>query len=278
MRLDIDHLRGWIGREDHAAEILSSDLVLRFDAMLDRTSDTAPGTVAPRMIHYCLCQPVAPTAQLGEDGHPARGGFLPPVPLQRRMWAGGTLDFLGEIRIGETVERLSRVADVVAKEGRSGILCFVTLEHSYASDGRPVLTERQNIVYRSASGEEGNKTVPSPEAMATYSRRITPTPPLLFRYSALTYNGHRIHYDVPYARKVEGYPGLVVHGPLQATVIAHFAEDIHGKPPARLTVRARSPIFDTEDFIVNAHEDGKALAIWTAANSGRVAMEARAEW
>lgn len=278
MPIDIDHLRTWIGREESAAEILTPDLVLRFNAMLDREGDTSPGAPAPAMIHYCLCQPAAPTATLGEDGHPPRGGFMPPVPLQRRMWAGGTLDFTGDIRIGETVTRVSHIRDVTMKEGRSGVLCFVTLDHVYTSDGRPALTERQNIVYREPAAEARTKAAPEPAPAGEHTRRVTPTPPLLFRYSALTYNGHRIHYDAPYTREVEGYPGLVVHGPLQATLLAHHAQDIRGARPSHFSVRALTPVFDVADFTVNAAAGDDGLRLWTATVGGPVAMEAHARW
>ncbi|MBB1498403.1 MaoC family dehydratase N-terminal domain-containing protein [Paracoccus sp. MC1862] len=278
MQLDIDHLRGWIGREESASELMTPVLAQRFNAMLDREGDTAPGADAPRMVHYCLCQPAAPTAELGEDGHPSRGGFLPPVPLPRRMRAGSTMEFTGEIRIGETVSRVSRILDVSAKEGRSGLLCFVTLEDSYASDGRPVLTERTDIVYRGPAGEEKAKAAPPPAPAGAHVRTVTPTPPLLFRYSAVTFIGHRIHYDLPYAREVEGYPGLIVHGPLQGTMLVHMAQDLRGALPARVTVRAMSPIFDTADFTLNATDDGEGMKLWTASANGPVGMEARVQW
>ncbi|MDR5652132.1 FAS1-like dehydratase domain-containing protein [Ruixingdingia sedimenti] len=280
MTLDIDHLRGWIGREDSAAETVTPELVHRFNATLDRQGDTAPGAVAPLLIHFCLGQPAAPTAGLGEDGHPARGGFLPPVPLPRRMWAGGGFTFHDDIRVGERVTRRSRILDVTVKEGRSGVLCFVTVEHRVDSDGRAVLTERQDIVYRAAEtgGAKAPATPPAAAPAGAQSRRITASAPLLFRYSALTFNGHRIHYDTPYAREVEGYPGLIIHGPLQATLLAHLAADTRGARPARFSFRSLSPIFDTADFTINAEPDGDALKLWTARIGGPVAMEARAEW
>ncbi|MGA0539562.1 FAS1-like dehydratase domain-containing protein [Neotabrizicola sp. VNH66] len=278
MPLDLDHLRRWIGREDQSSERVAPETVRRFNAIFDSETDLSDGAAAPVMFHYCLCQPAAPTEGLGEDGHPARGGFLPPVPLPRRMWAGGTLDFTGEIHIGEVVTRTTRILDVTAKEGRSGLLCFLTLEHSYASGGRPALTERQNIVYREA--EAGTQATAAPEAAPAGAqiRRVLPTPPFLFRYSAVTYNGHRIHYDAPYARGMEGYPGLVVHGPLQATLLTRFAQDLRGMRPSRVTVRAKSPLFDVAPFALHAVQDGAAMTLWSAAEGGPVAMEARVEW
>lgn len=278
MELDLDHLKTWVGREEHASEVVTDDLVMRFNAIFDRQSGTANGDAAPVMIHYCLAQPAAPTSELGDDGHPARGDFLPPIPLQRRMWAGGTLDFTGNIRIGDEVTRTTRIAGIEAKQGRSGLLCFLALEHDYSSGGRPALTERQNIVYRAPAAETGNTAAGAPAPVGAHSRRIIPSPPFLFRYSAVTYNGHRIHYDAPYSREVEGYPGLVVHGPLQATLLTQFAQDLRGSVPARVTVRARSPLFDQDDFTLHAREDGHAMDLWTATDGGPVGMEARVEW
>ena len=150
MSLDIDHLCGWIGREDRASEILSPALARQFNATLDRTSGERPGDTAPLLIHFCLAQPSVPTAELGPDGHAARGGFLPPVPLPRRMWAGGAFTFHGDIQVGDEVKRQSMVKDVVLKQGRTGPLCFVTVAHEVTANGRPVLTERQDLVIRRA--------------------------------------------------------------------------------------------------------------------------------
>lgn len=278
--MDIDHLRQWIGREQTDHERLSPRLVRQFNATFDRTSGTDDGDEAPLLIHFCLAQPIAPTAALGPDGHPARGGFLPPVPLPRRMWAGGAFTFAGPIRIGETVIRLSIIRDVVLKQGRSGPLCFVTVDHHITSDGRPVLTERQDIVYRDDTSPGDASAARAPEAApeGAHSRRIAPTAPLLFRYSALTFNGHLIHYDAPYVRDVEGYPGLIVHGPMQATLLCQYAADLRGAAPRSFRFRSLSPLFDEADFTLNASPEGEGLRLWTARIGGPVAMEARAEW
>ncbi|MDO5605644.1 MAG: MaoC family dehydratase N-terminal domain-containing protein [Paracoccus sp. (in: a-proteobacteria)] len=276
--IDIDHLRQWIGREETCSEIVGGALVGRFNATFDDETDLRDGAPAPALIHLCLAPPAVPTAGLGPDGHPRRGGFLPPVALPRRMWAGGSFEFLDEIRIGETVTRKSVIRDVVLKEGRSGPLCFVTVDHHIDADGRHVLSERQDIVYRGEDGAgAGAKTPPAaPEGAAR--RVVEASPALLFRYSALTFNGHRIHYDAPYVREVEGYPGLIVHGPMQATMLLRFAQEIRGARPVRFDFRSLSPLFDNADFTLNADEDGGALRLWTARPGGPVAMEARATW
>ncbi len=280
MELDIDHLRQWIGREQRDEEMLLPTLVRQFNANFDRVSGTEIGDGAPLLIHFCLTQPISPAAELGPDGHPTRGGFLPPVPLPRRMWAGGAFRFHSDIRIGETVQRHSTIKDVVLKQGRTGPLCFVTVEHEISSDGRAALSERQDIVYRKAppSGQGATKSAPEPAPTGSHTRQIEPTAPLLFRYSAMTFNGHRIHYDTPYATQVEGYPGLIVHGPMQATLLCQMAADLRGVSPKSFRFRSLSPLFDDADFTVNADEEGDALKLWTARLGGPVAMEAYAEW
>ena len=278
--LDLDHLRQWIGREETRAERLTTAIAVRFNATFDRDATAAEGEAAPGLIHLCLAPDISPTSTLGPDGHPARGGFLPPVPLPRRMWAGSHFRFHEDIRIGDMVTRRSVVRDVTVKQGRSGPLCLVTVEHHIDSDGVLAVTERQDIVYRAAgpSGAAPSAAPPAAAPEGRYSRAVAASPALLFRYSALTFNGHRIHYDAPYARAEEGYPGLVVHGPLQATLLLQFAEALRGKRPAQIGFRGLSPLFDTAGFTLNAQDEGQGLRLWTAAEGGPVAMEARAEW
>lgn len=274
MTLDIDHLRSWIGREETDSELLTVTKARQFNATLDRASDTAPGAEAPLLIHLCLAQPIAPMSALGRDGHPALGGFLPPVPLPRRMWAGGGFTFHAPIRIGATVTRRSTITDVAVKQGRTGPLCFVTVSHEITSDGAPALTERQDIVYREAS----SAMTPTPSAAppGTQNRSLTPTSTLLFRYSALTFNGHRIHYDAPFATGTEGYPGLIVHGPLQATLLCHYAQEIKEMAPKHFRFRSLSPLFDDAVITLNAETSAEGLRLWTARPGGPVAMEATA--
>jgi 3-methylfumaryl-CoA hydratase len=278
MELDVESLRSWIGREEAREELVTPSLAERFNATFNLTDDTANGATAPLLIHLCLAPPAAPTSGLGPDGHPARGGFLPPVPLPRRMWAGGAFTFHNDIHIGETVTRRSRIQDVVVKQGRTGTLCFVTVNHEFHSDGRHVITERHDIVYRGADAARAATKTASPAAHGTHRRVIYPSTALLFRYSALTFNGHRIHYDAPYVRNVEGYPGLIVHGPMQATMLVQFAADLRGKRPTQFDFRSLSPIFDDGDFTLNAVEEHGGLKLWTSYIDGPVAMEARATW
>lgn len=273
MELDIDHLRQWIGREESHSEELTRGRVDQFNATFDREATEED---APLLIHLCLALPAAPTTELGPDGHAARGGFLPPVALPRRMWAGGEFIFHGPIRVGETVTRRSVIRDVALKQGRSGALCFVTVDHEITSDGRPALTERHDIVYRDVTATP--RKTPDAAPQGAHSRTVTPSAPLLFRYSALTFNGHRIHYDKPYTTGTEGYPGLVVHGPMQATLLCQFAADLQGRAPKVFSFRSLSPLFDDVDFSLNAEEVEAGLRLWTAASGGPVAMEALATW
>ncbi|MEP9355576.1 MaoC family dehydratase N-terminal domain-containing protein [Xanthobacter sp. KR7-65] len=278
LALDVDHLKSWIGREDVATDIVGEDLARKYHAMFDAPgAPPTHGGVLPRLIHFCLAQPAVPTAGLGVDGHPARGGFLPPVPLPRRMWAGGALTFHGDLRVGDVVRRTSRISDVSLKDGRTGPLCFVTVEHRLEANGILMIEERQDIVYREAeSGATGK--VPTPAEQGAFVKPVTAGTPLLFRYSALTFNAHRIHYDRPYATGVEGYPALVVQGPMQAALLCTYAAELRGSPPARFSFRGLSPLFDTDTFALHATADADGLKLWTARGGGPVAMIAEAAW
>jgi 3-methylfumaryl-CoA hydratase len=276
--LDIAALRGWIGRTETSVDTLTPRLAREYAAMLDRAPDES---LAPLAMHWCLAPPAAPAASLGPDGHPARGLFLPPVPLPRRMWAGGALQLHGRLLLGDSVTRTSRIADVTVKEGRTGQLCFVTVEHDIAGPRGLAISERQDIVYRDADPNTVPVAGAAParrriERNAAWRREMRVDPVLLFRYSALTFNGHRIHYDREYAVGVEAYPGLVVHGPLQATWLLEYAAEILGRPPAQFTFRGVSPLFDFEHFALCARQTQTGLELWTEAD-GAPAMEAAAQ-
>ena len=279
MTLDIATLSSWIGKTETMQEQLSPELVGRFNATLGSDFSVAVGESAPLLIHLCLAQPALPADQLGEDGHPRRGGFLPPVPLPRRMWAGGEMTFLGPLPIGAQVKRHSTIRHIEEKQGNSGRLCFVTVQHDISADGTPAVREQQHIVYRdppAAGSVTPDAAAPAEQGM--HVREVTPSPTMLFRYSALTFNGHRIHYDAPYARDVEGYDGLVVHGPMQATIMAQMAADLHGSPPTGFRYRGRSPLFCDQTFTVNATSSDTGMSLWTARPNGPVAMQAEAFW
>ena len=276
--MDIDHLKSWIGREERATQIASPEPIAGLAALLDHDTPPWADGVVPPLGHWLYFNPRVPQSQIGEDGHPMRGGFLPPVELPRRMWAGGALKFLAPIRIGTTIERVSTIDDVAAKTGASGEMIFVTVHHVIHADGVAVIEERQDLVYRDG-GSAGAPSAPAEPRAADTSRSIIPDPVMLFRYSALTFNGHRIHYDRDYARDVEGYPGLVVHGPFAATLLLDLF--LREKPAARVTgfsFRAQRPLFDTAPFTINLLRGDPTAEAWTASADGRPAMTARIEW
>jgi len=280
MKLDIDHLRGWIGTTRETHDEISPRLANMLAAVLDEPGDLQTGDTAPIGIHWCLSPEIAPMHQLGPDGHPERGGFLPPVPLPRRMWAGGELVFEGDFQVGDTVRRVSRVADVSVREGRTGALCFVDVRHEYHSPRGLALSERHDIVYRAAEAPAATPAtpptapLPQPDAQLT----IEATPVLLMRYSAVTFNGHRIHYDRSYCVDVENYPGLIVHGPLQATFLLRMAHALRGGTlPKSFTFRGTAPLFDGTAFSVNGLAgQNDAADLWIADAHGRVTMRASA--
>jgi len=277
---EVDRLRAWIGREDVASDIISSDLVRKFNATFDLDAEpTIHGSVAPLFVHYCLAAPAALTSTLGDDGHPRRGGFLPPIPLPRRMWAGSSVLFHRDLLVGEEIQRFSRISNVAFKNGRTGSLCFVAVDHQITAGGKLAIEERQDIVYREAATTAGTAVVAAEIApMGAHVRPMINSTPLLFRYSALTFNGHRIHYDRRYATDVEHYRGLVVHGPLQATLLLYFASELKGRSPTRFAFKAQSPVFDDDRISLHAAEDGSALKLWTCSEGGPIAVSAEAEW
>jgi 3-methylfumaryl-CoA hydratase len=281
--LDAEFLRSWIGRTTSASDVITLRLAQELSATMDR--DGPPpreGDVCPLAIHWCLAPPMVPQSRLGPDGHPARGDFLPPVPLPRRMWAAGRLEFYDALRVGDRVERHSKIADLNVKEGRSGRLCFVAVDHEISTPRGLALKERHDIVYRDAPSDNPSQhTAPargeSPRAAQWSEARIADAV-VLFRYSALTFNGHRIHYDRQYVTEVEGYPGLIVHGPLQATLLVEFATSVRRVGPRVFSFRALNPLFDGQDFTLNAAEGEGGLDLWIAGPDGRTTMAGKAQW
>lgn len=277
--LDIDHLRQWIGRSEAATDIVTAQLVKGLRATLfQEVGDPRAGEAAPFTVHWCLAQPVFPMSMLGLDGHPTRGGFLPPVPLPRRMWAGGEIEFLQPLRVDDESTRTSRIADVQVKSGSTGTLCFVSVEHSISSPRGVAIRERQDIVYREMTSS-APATAKAPPPKAQHIETHVSDPVLLFRYSALTFNGHRIHYDRDYVTEVEGYPGLVFHGPLQAALIIEMAAKLRGgKAPKTFTYRGLQPLFEGSEFSINANEIDAGMELWTANADGQPTMKGTAEW
>jgi 3-methylfumaryl-CoA hydratase len=283
MNVDIDHLRSWLGRTESRTETMGVSSITGLSATLDR-DDPQPvaGSPIPPLAHWMFFQPQALQSQIGEDGHPRRGGFLPPVPLPRRMWAGSRVEFLAPLGVDEKATRVSRIAKVDHKAGRTGSLVFVTVEHEISNARGVALREEQDIVYRDMPQPGAAQPAPQPAPTdEAFSREIVPDPVLLFRYSALTFNGHRIHYDRSYVTEVEGYPGLVVHGPMIATMLLDGLR--RHKPDARVTrfeFKAVRPIFDIHRFttcgrpVPEAGPD--AYQLWARDHEGMLAMQARA--
>jgi 3-methylfumaryl-CoA hydratase len=281
-RLDIDHLRQWIGRSHQAADIVTAQLVKGLRATLfQEIGEPKPGDAAPFTVHWCLAPQVYPMSELGPDGHPTRGGFLPPVPLPRRMWAGGELEFFDALRVGDEVTRTSRISDVTMKTGSTGTLCFVSVDHLLTTPRGMAIRERHDIVYRdipTAPAPAAAKPAPAPP-VAKHRESHMADPVLLFRYSALTFNGHRIHYDRDYVTKVEGYPGLIFHGPMQAAFIVELAARLHGgTAPKKLDYRGLQPLFEGSEFSVNANDIPAGMELWIANSAGQPTMKGTATW
>jgi len=280
MRLDIDHLRTWIGRTETVEDTAVSAPLRTLTATLDRDDPpTLPGDPIPPCWHWLYFLPTARQSEIGADGHPQRGGFLPPVPLPRRMWAGSRIECVSPLRVGQSLRRVSRIDDVRVKDGRTGPLVFVNVRHEIFADDALSIVDRHDIVFRNlpAVGEPDPVYTAAPDD-APWSRRITPDAVLLFRYSALTFNGHRIHYDRRYVTEVEGYPGLVVHGPLIATLLLDLLR--RERPDARVKhfrFRAVKPLFDTAPFEVCGRMVDVATAeLWSRDAAGHVTMQAQA--
>ena len=278
------HLQGWVGKSETLQDDIAAAPVRGLSASLDRDDPRpAVGTALPPLWHWLYFLPQARQSEIGPDGHPRRGGFLPPAPLPRRMWAGGRLRWLpaNPLRVGDAVQRVSTIASVVGKAGRSGDLLFVTVKHEVHNANGLALTEEHDIVYR-ASALPGDP-VPAPlaaETGAAWQREVAPDDVLLFRYSALTFNGHRIHYDRRYVTAVEGYPGLVVHGPLIATLLVDLVRRY--LPEAFIKgfhFKAVRPTFDLHPFRLNAKPsaDGTTVQLWAQDHEGWLTMQGTAE-
>ncbi|HQT76493.1 MAG: acyl-CoA dehydrogenase [Rhodospirillales bacterium 20-64-7] len=276
--LDVDHLRTWIGKQETLHDRVTRFPVAALSATLDR-DDPAPqaGDHLPPLWHWLYFLPTARQSVLGPDGHPARGGFLPPVPLPRRMWAGGRFVFHKPLRVDEDITRVSTVRDVTVKQGRNGALCFVLVKHEVSGADGVALEEEHDIVYRDAPAPGEAPPPPKPARTDdTWRRDVRPDDPMLFRYSALTFNSHRIHYDRRYVTETEGYPGLIVHGPLIATLLLDLLRRNTDRVVKTFRFRAVSPLFDIAPFSVHGLPTGEGAALWARNAEGGLAMEAEA--
>ena len=276
--LDVTHLRSWIGRQETLHDQVTRFPVAALAATLDRDDPPpAAGDALPPLWHWLYFLPTAPQSVLGPDGHPQRGGFLPPVPLPRRMWAGGRFTFHRPLRVDDPITRTSAVQDVTVKHGRNGTLCFVLLRHEVFAGSELALVEEHDIVYRDPPQPGDPPAAPAPAPAAdVWGRRIQPSEALLFRYSALTFNSHRIHYDRRYVTETEGYPGLIVHGPLLATLLIDLLRRHTDRALATFRFRAVSPLFDTAPFSVHGVPNNNGASLWAANPDGNLAMQAEA--
>jgi 3-methylfumaryl-CoA hydratase len=272
-----EEISTWIGKEETRHDVVTSSPLSRLAALLDHTVPPWPREVVPPLGHWLYGLATAPHSDLGEDGHPKLGGFLPPLPLPRRMWASGSVEFLAPIQVGERFRKRSIIQNIRHKSGRSGELVFVTLQHEIHASSGVAIRETQDLVYRghavmkAPTDPATEAPLPSPD----WERTVRVDPMLLFRFSAVTFNSHRIHYDRDYAVGVEGYPGLVVHGPLIATVLMDlFLRNQPGRNVATFRFRALRPLFDQAPFsIAGLARDGKA-ELWALRPDRQVAMRA----
>ncbi|MBL5977745.1 MaoC family dehydratase N-terminal domain-containing protein [Comamonas sp. NyZ500] len=277
-------LQSWQERSETMSDIITAAPLRALSATLDR-DDPVPedGSAVPALWHWLYFLPHARQSEIGPDGHPRRGGFLPPVPLPRRMWAGGRLRWETDnpLRVGQEVQRVSTIRSVQHKTGRSGELLFVLVEHRFLNHDGLALTEEHDIVYRAAARPGDPVPPPQPPlaGQAAWSRSIVPDDILLFRYSALTFNGHRIHYDRRYVTQVEGYPGLIVHGPLIATLLLDLLRrQLPGVRVVAFDFKALRPTFDLHPFSVHGkpRDDGRTIDLWAQDHDGFLTMQATA--
>jgi 3-methylfumaryl-CoA hydratase len=287
---DIDYLRQWVGKSETRSDTVTPGPIAGLSATLDR-DDPAPttGDSLPPLWSWLFFLPMHRQSELARDGHAVRGGFLPPVPLSHRMIAGGRLQFHRALRVGNRISRTSSIINVTDKAGRTGPLVFVVVRHEIRDDAGIAIVEEQDIVYRDQpKGETNAMPAQKSPGAATWQREICPDPVMLFRYSALTFNGHRIHYDRPYATDVEGYPGLVVHGPFIATLLLDLVRrNLPQGTVTSFTFRSIKPIFDGAPFMVcgrlgsvehhgSVEDSDKSIRLWAHNEQSQLVMDATA--
>ncbi|MDB5867210.1 MAG: Acyl-CoA dehydrogenase [Betaproteobacteria bacterium] len=276
MAANLDSLKDWLGKTESASDVAAAWPVAAMAATFDRREpEPVQGDPIPPGWHWLYFLEAKPASELGPDGHPRRGGFLPAVPLPRRMWAGGRIEFRRALHVGEALRRDSEIMSVEAKTGKSGSLVFVTVRHTVHATGEIAVIEEHDIVYREAAkpGDPPPQAKPAPVS-AQWRRELVPDPVLLFRFSALTFNGHRIHYDIDYAKREEHYPGLIVHGPMQTLLMLDICRRNESRPVRKLDYRALHPVFHNEPMSVNGNPaaDGSKAELWTANGAGSYAM------
>ena len=268
------NFQNWLGK----SEIKTTVIDTRQAELLAATFDTdtpKKDDALPACWHWAWFNDAKPHSELGRDGHPKRGGnaLLPPITLPRRMWAGGEIKFLNPIIIGKEITKTSTIENIAEKNGSTGQLCIVTVLHELFDGKTLCISEQQNLVFREDPNSNKSKVILiAPPKNAELSRIIKPDPVTMFRYSALTFNGHRIHYDVDYARDIEGYEGLVFHAPLTATLLLGLANEMADKPISHFNYRATAPLFGHQDFSIHGKKDGDKITLWAQTPLGGQAM------
>ena len=274
------NLENWIGNQISYKEIIHQQALNGFAALMDEEGP-ASSTVPPGG-HWMYFLPTDRQSRIGPDGHGIKGDFLPPVELPRRMWAGGRLEFHAPLRAGDAAEKISTIKNVTQKQGRTGALVFVTVEHQIRNQDGLCLTEEHDIVYREAANKasDGKKEKQAAPSDGIWAETISASSVLLFRYSALTFNGHRIHYDREYCLQEEGYPGLVVHGPLLGTLLMRLAvQKMGGRPLRKFGFRNFNPIFDIASFTLSGKPESEdSCSVWVMGPEGELAVKATAEF
>jgi 3-methylfumaryl-CoA hydratase len=268
-----DNFESWIGNAVTREDVVTQRLMDEYRSTLSphlfkpRTEDECPPG-----LHWCLALPTHDIAKLGPDGAEAKGTFLPPVPLPRRMWAGGKVETLLPLRSNDKIEKTSIITDVKNREGRAGAMCFVSVTHEIKANGKLAIRERHDILFREASREAPSAKPPAVMPAGDMEWQVEATSLLLFRFSAITFNGHRIHYDLPYAQGVEGYGGLLVHGPMQAALTLNQLSVLQGSVPRNFEYRCVSPLIAGQTFNVLSTRQGVAVI---ANEAGVLTIEAQ---
>ena len=269
----------WINKTTEAEDTIRLQPANFMEATLNRPPKLKEGDNLPPLWHWIYFLEAKPESDLGRDAHPKKGDFLPPIELPKRMWAGGRFTFYNDLVIGEKAKKITTIKKIVEKEGSAGPLCFITLEHKIYSKDEISIIEEQDLVY--LQDQQGSKSLPLVQnnvEKADFSQEIHPSAILLFRYSALTFNGHRIHYDLDYAKNVEGYDGLVFHGPLTATLLLDLALKERKQPIKKYSFRGTAPLSNLDCFWIEGKSEDNATILWARRKDGVVAMKAKADF
>jgi 3-methylfumaryl-CoA hydratase len=274
----MENFDAWIGKKEISHDVVTARPIAMMQALLNESNKTV--NILPHLYHWFYFLPLVDSKEISEDGHPLKGSFLPPIPFPKRMWAGSRFQFLNPIHVNQHIRRESEILNVELKHGKSGDMYFVTVKHSIFTEEKLAIIEEHDIVYRDASNQaQTSKPVTHSEKTFSYKKFFPVNTVTLFRYSALTFNGHKIHYDRPYAIENEGYPGLVVHGPLLATLLLHtFQQENPNKNISHFEFRAINPIFDFNEFSICGDIQTDQAELWIEKSDGQIAMKGKVQF